>query len=49
VETALQLLAAIVRLSLIVTLVAEAATAEAPTMGPTEGPVAEVIVAAEAT
>jgi hypothetical protein len=49
VAKALQLLAAIVRLSLIVTLAAEAATAEAPTMGPTEGPVAEVIVATKAT
>jgi hypothetical protein len=49
VATALQLLAAIVRSSLIATLAAEAATTEAPTMGPTEGPVAEAIAAADAT
>jgi hypothetical protein len=46
--TALQLLAAIVRSFLIATLTAEAATAEAPTMGPTEGPMAEAIAAADA-
>jgi hypothetical protein len=49
VATALQLLAAIARSSLIATLAAEAATAEAPTMGLTGGPVAEAITAAEAT
>jgi hypothetical protein len=49
VATALQLLVAIARSSLIATLAAEAATAEAPTMGLTGGPVAEVIAAAEAT
>jgi hypothetical protein len=49
VATALQLLAAIVRLSLIATLAAEAATAEVPTMGLTGGPVAEAIAAAHAT
>jgi hypothetical protein len=49
VATALQLLAAIVRSSLIATLVAEAATAEAPTMGLTGGLVAEATAAAEAT
>jgi hypothetical protein len=49
VATALQLLAAIVRSSLIATLAAEAATTEAPTMGPTGGPEAEAIAAAEAT
>jgi hypothetical protein len=48
VATALQLLAAIVRSSLIATLAAEPATAEAPTMGLTEGPVAEAIAVAEA-
>jgi hypothetical protein len=47
--TALQLLAAIVRSSATATLAAEAATAETPTMGPTGGPVAEAIAAAEAT
>jgi hypothetical protein len=47
--TALQLLAAIVRSSLIATQVAEAATAEAPTMGLTGGPVAEAIAAADFT
>jgi hypothetical protein len=47
--TALQPLAAIVRSSLIATRAAEAATAEAPTMGLTRGPVAEAIAAAEAT
>jgi hypothetical protein len=49
VETALQLLVAIVRSSLIATLAAEAATAEAPTTGLTGGPVEEAIAAAEAT
>jgi hypothetical protein len=49
VATAPQLLAAIVRSSLIATLAAEAATVEAPTMGLTGGPVAEAIAAAEAT
>jgi hypothetical protein len=49
VATVLQLLAAIGRSSLITTLAAEAATAEAQTMGPTGGPVAEEITAAEAT
>jgi hypothetical protein len=49
VATALQLLAAIARSSLIATLAAEAATAEAPTMGLTGGPAAEAIAAAEAT
>jgi hypothetical protein len=49
VATALQLLAAIVRSSLIATLAAEAATAEAPTMGLTVGPVAEAIAAVDAT
>jgi hypothetical protein len=49
VATALQLLAVIVRSSLIATLAAEAATAEAPIMGPTEGPVAEAIAADDAT
>jgi hypothetical protein len=44
-----QLLAAIVRSSLIATPAAEIATAEAPTMGLTEGPVAEAIAAVEAT
>jgi hypothetical protein len=48
VATALQLLVAIMRSSLIATLVAEAATAEAPTMGLTGGPVAEAIAAADA-
>jgi hypothetical protein len=47
VATALQLLAAIVRSSLIAILAAEAAMAEAPTMGPIEGAVA--IAAADAT
>jgi hypothetical protein len=47
--TALQLLATIARSSLIATLAAEAATVEAPSMGPTGGPVAEAIAAAEAT
>jgi hypothetical protein len=41
VATTLQLLAAVVRSSLIATLAAEAATTEAPTMGLTGGPVAE--------
>jgi hypothetical protein len=45
----MQLLEAIARSSLIATLAAEAATAEAPTMGLTGGPVAEAIAAAEAT
>jgi hypothetical protein len=49
VATALQLLAAIVRSSLIATLAAEAATAEPPTMGLTGGLVAEATAAAEAT
>jgi hypothetical protein len=49
VATALQLLVAIVRSFLIATLAAEAATAEAPTMGLTEGPVAEAIATADAT
>jgi hypothetical protein len=49
VETALQPLAAIVRSSLIATLAAEAATAEAPTMGLTGGPVEKAIAAADAT
>jgi hypothetical protein len=49
VATALQLLAAIMRSSLIATLAAEAATAEAPTMGLTGGPVAEAIGVAVAT
>jgi hypothetical protein len=44
--TALQLLTAIARSSLITTLAAEAVMAEAPTMGLTGGPVAGVIVAA---
>jgi hypothetical protein len=48
VATTLQLLAAIARSSLTATLVAEVATAEAPTMGPTGGPVMEAITAAEA-
>jgi hypothetical protein len=47
--TALQLLAAIVRSSLIATQAAEAATGEGPTMGPTGGPIAEAIAAADAT
>jgi hypothetical protein len=47
--TALQPLAAIVRSSPTATLAAEAATAEAPTMGPTGEPVAEAISAVEAT
>jgi hypothetical protein len=47
--TALELLAAIVRSSPTATLAAEAGTAEAPTMGPTGGSVAEAIAAAEAT
>jgi hypothetical protein len=47
--TAPQLLAAIVRLSPIASLVAEAMTAEAPTMGPTGGTVVEAIAAAKAT
>jgi hypothetical protein len=47
--TAPQLLSVVVRSSPIVTLAAEAATAEAPTMVPTRGPVAEAIAAAEAT
>jgi hypothetical protein len=47
--TAPQLLPTIVRSSPTATLVAETVTAEAPTMGPTGGPVAEAIVAAEAT
>jgi hypothetical protein len=49
VATALQLLAAIVRSSLIATLAAEPAMAEAPIMGLTVGPVAEAIAAADAT
>jgi hypothetical protein len=49
VATALQLPAEIVRSSLIATLVAEAAAAEAPTTGLIGGPVAEAIAAAEAT
>jgi hypothetical protein len=49
VATALQLLAAIARSSLIATLAAEAVTAEAPTMGLTGGPVVGAIAAAEAT
>jgi hypothetical protein len=47
--TALRLLAPTVRSSLIATLAAEAATAEAPTRGPTGGLVAEATAAAEAT
>jgi hypothetical protein len=47
--TTLQLLAAIVRSSLIATLAMEEATAEAPTMGLTGGLVAEAIAAADAT
>jgi hypothetical protein len=47
--TVLQLLAAIVRSSLIAALAAEAVTAGAPTMGLTGGPVAEATAAAEAT
>jgi hypothetical protein len=47
--TAPQLLAAIARSSPIATLAAAAAMAEAPTMGPTGGSVAEAIAAAEAT
>jgi hypothetical protein len=47
--TVSQLLAAIVRSSPTATLAAEAATAEAPSMGPTGGLVAEAIAAAEAT
>jgi hypothetical protein len=47
--TAPQLLAAIMRSSPTATLAAEAVMAEAPTMGPTGGPVAEAIAAAEAT
>jgi hypothetical protein len=49
VATALQLLAAIVRSSLIATLTAAAAMVEAPTMGPTGGPVAGAVVAVETT
>jgi hypothetical protein len=49
VATALQLLVAIVRSSLIATLEVEAATAEAPTMGLTGGPVVEAIAAVGAT
>jgi hypothetical protein len=49
VATALQLLTAIARSSLIVTLAAEAATAEAPTTGLTGGPVAGAIAVPEAT
>jgi hypothetical protein len=45
----LQLLPAIVKSSPTATLAAEAATAEAPNMAPTGGPVAEAIAAAEAT
>jgi hypothetical protein len=45
----LQLLTAIARLSLITTLAAEAATAEAPITGLTGGPVVGAIAAAEAT
>jgi hypothetical protein len=44
-----QLLPAIVRSSPTATLMAEAATAEAPTMEPTGGPVAEAIATDEAT
>jgi hypothetical protein len=44
-----RLLAVIVRSSLISTLAVEAATAEAPTMRPTGGPVARAIAAADAT
>jgi hypothetical protein len=47
--TVLQLLAAIARSSPIANLAAAAATAEAPTMEPTGGPVAEAIAMAEAT
>jgi hypothetical protein len=47
--TAPQLLAVIARSSPIATLAEAAATAGAPTMGPTGGPVAEAIMAAEAT
>jgi uncharacterized protein (DUF885 family) len=49
VATALQLLAAIVRSSPTTTLVAAAATVEAPTMGPTGGPVEEAVAAVETT
>jgi hypothetical protein len=49
VATALRLLAAIVSSSVIATLVAEAATAEAPTTGLTGGLVAEATAVAEAT
>jgi hypothetical protein len=49
VATTLQLLVATVRSSLIATLVAEAVTAEAPTMGLTGRQVAEAIAAAKAT
>jgi hypothetical protein len=44
-----QLLPVVVRSSPTATLAAEAATAEAPTMEPIGGPVAEAIAAAEAT
>jgi hypothetical protein len=47
--TAPQLRPAVVRSSPTATLAAEAVTAEAPTMAPTGGPVAEAIAAAEAT
>jgi hypothetical protein len=49
VATVLRLPAVTVRSSLIVTLAAEAATAEAPTRGPTGGLVAEATAAVEAT
>jgi hypothetical protein len=49
VATALQLLAVIVRSSLIATLAVEAATAESPTTGLTGGLVAEAIAAADTT
>jgi hypothetical protein len=47
--TAPQLLAAIVRLSLTVILAAAAAMVEAPTMGPTGGPVVEAVAVVETT
>jgi hypothetical protein len=47
--TVLQLLATIMRSSPTATLTVEAATAEAPTTGPTGGPVAEAIAVVEAT
>jgi hypothetical protein len=49
VATTLQLLAAIMRSSLTATPAAAAATVEAPTMGPTGGPVAEAAAAVETT